>query len=115
MGTFAPVIVGLWKDGIYGHSNTIYEGNTITSLVPECKGFAQFTQDYYYYNYYKGSTLNSDFDTNFTKCLDVFSVNVDDDDCDSKSEPETVKKHGLQINVKNRVVLKPVQQKNLRK
>merc|ERR1711957_892344 len=137
--TFAPVIVGLWKDGIIEHKNNIYEGNTINdALDPECNGFAHFTQDYYYYDYYNNFTWNSEFALDFTDCLGNFTVNVDNDDCDSEIEPETVMKpgstkqvyflktiirirrksvrwNGLQINVKDRVVLRPVQQKNPRK
>jgi len=93
--TFAPVIVGLWKDGIIEHKNNIYEGNTINdALDPECNGFAHFTQDYYYYDYYNNFTWNSEFALDFTDCLGNFTVNVDDDDCDSEIEPETVMKPG---------------------
>merc|ERR1712161_73817 len=93
--TFAPVIVGLWKDGIIEHKNNIYEGNTINdALDPECNGFAHFTQDYYYYNYYNKFTWNSEFALDFTECLGNFTVNVDDDDCDSENEPEAFMKPG---------------------
>jgi len=93
--TFAPVIVGLWKDGIIEHKNNIYEGNTINdALDPECNGFAHFTQDYYYYNYYNDFTWNSEFALDFTECLGNFTVNVDDDDCDSENEPEAFMKPG---------------------
>ena len=46
---FAPVIVGLWKDGITGHNNNIYERNKITyeQFVLESNGFAHFIQDYH--------------------------------------------------------------------
>ena len=45
---FAPVIVGLWKDGIIRHNN-IYERNEITyeQFVQESNGFAHFIQDYH--------------------------------------------------------------------
>jgi len=92
---FAPVIVGLWKDGIIEHNNNIYEGNELNNelIAPElvCNGFAHFIQDYYYYDYYTPFTWNMEFAEQFSVCLGTFSVNLGGG-CDSKIEPETVTK-----------------------